>query len=173
MGIVEDTGQQLTVLVSGQLIEFDEDELAKERARLTDEQVRQLTMRDMVRLTDDQLATVRSGLLVTRAKELIAQAVRSDEVLKIMDWTARYRLLAEQAEDRTMEAEAVEIRLQSVRRLGLMIAAVAKAKGGQQYHTGSEPDPVDPNRAPTLADYGIKGKRFQHEIRVAGRMTVV
>jgi hypothetical protein len=171
MGIVEDTGQQLTVLVSGQLIEFDKDELAKERARLTDEQVRQLTMRDMVRLTDDQLATVRSGLLVTRAKELIGQAARSDEILKVMDWTARYRLLAEQALDREMEADAVEIRLRCVRRLGLMLASTPKAKGGQHYHTGSEPDPVDmaPNRPPTLADMGMKTKRIQHEIRVAGR----
>jgi hypothetical protein len=167
-----DEGRQLIVLGEGQVVKVSEEELAKERAKLTDEQLKQLTVVDMVRLTEDQLMTVRSDLLATKAKELIAQAARSDEILKIMDWTARYRLLAEQAMDREMEADAVEIRLQSVRRLGLMLAAVEKAKGGRPYHTGSAPDPVDiaPSRPPTLAEYGIKGKRLQHEIRVAKKM---
>ena len=167
-----DEGRQLTV--SDRLAELglDDEELAKEQRGLTEEQIRQLTVTDIVRLTDEQLATVESDLLVTRAKELIEQSLKADEILKINDWSARYRLLAKQALDRTMEADAIEIRERAKRRLGLMILASPKAKGGEHYHTGSAPGPVGmaPSRAPTLAEYGIKGKRLQHEIRVAKKM---
>jgi hypothetical protein len=123
-----DEGRQLTVLGN---------EEPADPTELTEEEIHQLTVVDIVRLTEDQLTTIRSDLLVTRAKDLIEQAAKADEILKINDWSARYRLLAEQAEDRTMEAAAVEIRERARRRLGQMMKASEKAKGGRTYHTGS------------------------------------
>jgi hypothetical protein len=157
-----DDGRQLTVLGN---------EEPEEPAELSEEEIHQLTVVDIVRLTEDQLTTIRSDLLVTRAKDLIEQAAKADEILKINDWSARYRLLAEQAEDRTMEAAAVEIRERARRRLGQMMKASEKAKGGRTYHTGSGADPVHrpPTIAPTLAEYGIK-KRLAHESRQLARI---
>jgi hypothetical protein len=169
-----DDGRQLTVLANDRLaeLELEYEELAKEKQHLTKEQLHQLTVRDLVRLTEDQFATVRSDLLVTKIKELIDQALKADEILRINDFSARYRLYAEQAQDKEMEAGAVELRLKSRRRLGLMILASEKAKGGKPYHTGSGADPVDmsPTRAPTLAEWGIKGKRLPDESRKLARI---
>jgi hypothetical protein len=170
----EGEGRQLTVLGNDRLneLEVSYEELAEEKGLLTEEQLHQLTVRDVVRLTEDQFATVRSDLLVTKIKELIDQALKADEILRINDFSARYRLYAEQAQDREMEAGAVEIRLKARRRLGLMILASEKAEGGKPYHTGSGADPVDmsPTRAPTLAEWGIKGKRLPDESRKLARI---
>jgi hypothetical protein len=159
-----DEGRQLTVLVT-------DEELDEERQRMTEAKLHQLTAANLVRLSPEQFAAVASDLKITKVKELIEQALRSDEILGINDWSARLRLYAQQSKDTELEANAVEFRLQSRRRLGLMILASEKAKGGKPYHTGSGDDPVDmaPNRAPTLAESGI-GKRLADDGRKLARI---
>jgi hypothetical protein len=54
---------------------------------------------------------------------------------------------------RTLEEDAIEIRLRAERRLGEMMAEQPKAQGGEQYH--SEPTGISGNPVPTLASQGI------------------
>jgi hypothetical protein len=167
-----DEGRQLTTL-SDRLdeLEVSFEDLAEEKRRLPEEKLHQLTASNLVTLSPEQFAAIRSDLKITRVKELTEQALRSDEILGINDWTARLRLYAEQAKDTELVANAVDFRLTARRRLGLMMAAADKAKGGRPYHTGSGPDPVDmaPNRAPALAESGI-GKRLADDCRKLARI---
>jgi hypothetical protein len=167
----EGEGRQLTVLGNDELdeLEVSYEELAQEKALLTERQIHQLTVVDIVRLTDEQFAMVDKDLLVTRARELIEQAAKFDEVKGIGDMAARKRFYAQQMNDKRAEVAAVAIQLRAKRRLGLMLAASPKAKGGDHYHTGSGADPVD--RPATYKEIGIKSKRAQNELRVISRMS--
>jgi hypothetical protein len=165
-----DDGRQL-IVVAEEVAEHDDEELDEERKQLTETLLHQLTETNIVSLTPEQFAATEVDLLVTKATKIIGQAANFDDVLKISDWSARCRLYAKQAEDRTAEAAAIRIRLRAKRRLALMLATLDKAKGGWQYHTGHTGSATDPvYKPPTLTELGIKSKWAQDEIRKLAKM---
>lgn len=109
------------------------------------------------------------------ARAALAAAARVDEVKDIHDKAAAMGLYARMANDRQMEADAIEIRMRAERRLGDMIAAqkittgLHKGGGPGRGKTGLSKNPVltDP---PTLADAGID-KNLAHRARVAAKMS--
>src|SRR5262249_51970551 len=95
--------------------------------------------------------------LYDAARRALAEAVAVDEVKNILDQAVAIRVLAKQAKDRDLEADAVELRMRATRRLAELIEAqkqtVGLAKGGKPYQgrsTGLAKNPVA-----TLAEAGI------------------
>lgn len=95
------------------------------------------------------------------ARILLAEAKSVDDVKSIHDKAAAMAEYRRRAGDRTLEIDAVEIRMFAQRRLGQMLAAQKEATGlhpggrppAQKTGTGAEP--VSP---PRLADVGISKK---------------
>jgi 16S rRNA G966 N2-methylase RsmD len=87
----------------------------------------------------------------------LREAKSVDEVKDIRDRAMALRLYARQANDKTLESDAAEIRERAERRLGQMMGAqipgVLRAGRGQYSRdkSGNDPD------LPTLADAGING----------------
>jgi N6-adenosine-specific RNA methylase IME4 len=110
--------------------------------------------------------------LYDAARRALAKAVAVDEVKNILDQAVVIRVLAKQAKDRDLEADAVELRMRATRRLAELIEAqkqaVGLAKGGQPYQrrsTGLAQNPVA-----TFAEAGID-KNLAHQARVLGKLT--
>lgn len=105
------------------------------------------------------------------ACKAIAAARNVDEVLQIHDKALVLRLLARQANNRSLEIDAAEIRVRAVRRLGEIIVLQKKtiglAPGGKPYQskafTGSKAEPVKP----TLAAAGIDRKLSASSQKIA------
>jgi hypothetical protein len=146
--------------------------------------------RDPIRVGADRLAAelIRYGEVFDRLPVLqrvdraLAAATSVDQVKHIHDVAVAMAAYARQANDRDREADAAEIRLKAVRRLGEMIqtqkATVGLAKGGQPYQaTGLSKNPVGrdhrvskkPGDPPTLAETGI-GKNLAHQARSLAKM---
>lgn len=107
-----------------------------------------------------------------RCLAALAPCRTTDEVRQIRDRATAMRAYARQAKDRSLEADAFEIRSRAERRLGELLRAqketVGFAKGGQPYQaTCSATEQVE-RRAPTLADAGIDRKLSARAQRLAG-----
>src|ERR1039457_2146299 len=72
-------------------------------------------------------------VLYEAARTALAKAKSVDEVKKVLNEAAAIAAYSKIAKDRTLEADAVEIRKRAERRLGEMMAAQPKAKGGQPH----------------------------------------
>jgi N6-adenosine-specific RNA methylase IME4 len=95
----------------------------------------------------------------------LAEAKSADEVKNIHNVARQMAAAARIAKNRTLEADAYELRVRAERTLGDMIAAqketIGLATGGQPYQrksTGTAAAPVDALPAPTLAEAGIDKK---------------
>jgi hypothetical protein len=99
----------------------------------------------------------------------IAAAKQVDEVKKIRDVSVAMRAYARQAGNRSLEADAVEIRMRATRRMDQMrqeqAATVGLAKGGGGKHGRKRVA-----EKPTLKDAGV-GKHLAHEGRKLGALT--
>jgi hypothetical protein len=110
-----------------------------------------------------------------RVERALAAATSVDQVKHIHDVAVAMAAYARQANDRDREADAVEIRMKAVRRLGEMIerqkATVGLPKGGdiggRRPKAGLRKNPA--NAPPTLAGAGI-GKNLAHQARTLARM---
>src|SRR5881394_4255621 len=105
-----------------------------------------------------------------RCLAALAACRTTDEAREIRDRATAMRAYARQAKDRSLEADAFEIRSRAERRLGELLraqkATVGFAKGGQPYQsTPSAKEGVGP--APTLADAGIDYKLSARAQRLA------
>jgi hypothetical protein len=100
-------------------------------------------------------------ILYEAARAALAAARNVDEVKKVLNEAAAIAAYSKIAKDRTLEADAVEIRKRAERRLGEMMATQPKAKGGQPHQkkkpksTGISKNPVEEEVPITLADAGI------------------
>ena len=106
-----------------------------------------------------------------RCLAALAACRTTDEVREIRDRATAMRAYARQAKDRSLEADAFEIRSRAERRLGELLlaqkATVGFAKGGQPYQaTRSGAEQVEPP-APTLAAAGIDRKLSARAQRLA------
>ncbi|MGY4294600.1 N6-adenosine-specific RNA methylase IME4 [Bradyrhizobium sp. i1.4.4] len=95
-----------------------------------------------------------------QARIMLAEAKTVDDVKQIHDKAAAMAEYRRRAGDRSLEIDAVEIRMFAQRRLGQMLAAqkqtVGLHPGGRPSEkTGAAPEPV---LRPTLADAGISKK---------------
>jgi hypothetical protein len=105
-------------------------------------------------------------LIFEVAKHAIAAATTAAEVKDIRDKALGLAAYAREANDRQLEAEAVEIRARAARRLGEMIEAQKETFGlntgtagkGRPSLGGSNENPPKDDR-PTLPSQGIKGAR--------------
>jgi hypothetical protein len=111
------------------------------------------------------------------ACKAVAAARSVDEVKEIADWMVAARAYAKQAQNRDLEADACEIRLRAVRRLGELIAAQAATVGLNQGAAagGTKSGPrgllTNPrDLRPTLKGQGIN-KTLAHHARVLSRQT--
>ena len=116
----------------------------------------------------------RAVVLVAPAYERCVAALAAcrttDEVREIRDRATAMRAYARQAKDRSLEADAFEIRARAERRLGELLlaqkAAVGFNEGGRPLKkTGSSSEPVF--RPPTLAQAGIDKKLSMRSQRLA------
>jgi hypothetical protein len=111
--------------------------------------------------------------LYDAARHALAEAKRIDEVKDIRDRAVALATYARQANNRDLEADAVEIRLRAVRRLGEMMAEQAKTVGLNQGavpgKTGLRGNPVLDSR-PTLKSQGID-KTLAHQARILSRQS--
>jgi hypothetical protein len=112
----------------------------------------------------------------------LAAAKSVDEVKEIRNQAIAMEAYARQAKNKELEADAAEIRLRAVRRLGEMMKAQPKAKGGgdkisENYNRGNR-NPTDPitlteasvdknlaNQARTLA--AMSSERFEETVTEA------
>jgi hypothetical protein len=95
----------------------------------------------------------------------IAEAKRVDEAKDIIDIAIAIKAYARQAENRDLEADAVEIRLRAERKVGQLMAMQVKMVGfneGGRPKTGLSENPV--SKPPTLAEAGIN-KNLAHRSR--------
>lgn len=92
------------------------------------------------------------------ARAALARAVRIDEVIDIRNFAEQIRLRGQQARDRSMVADAVELQYRTERKLGLLIV---KAKEAGQLAEGRRPkngSAEEPFPRVTLAEVGINKK---------------
>jgi hypothetical protein len=105
------------------------------------------------------------------AKAALEKAVRIDEVQKIHNAAAATKAAARVAGDRTLEANAHEIRLRAERRLGQLMdrqrQSVGFNKGGRGKKRVSEKPSIG---KPTLAEVGID-KNLAHRSRTAAGLS--
>lgn len=92
----------------------------------------------------------------------IAEARSVDEVKSLLDGAAALRAYARQAKNKTLEADAFEIRMRAERRVGQLIAAQKASVGLSEGTAGKGRPPIggsvaDPPKdpRPTLAEAGI------------------
>lgn len=92
------------------------------------------------------------------ARKALAEAKRVDEVKGVYKDAKAMAAYARQAKDRTLEADAAEIRERAERRLGELMKAqaetVGKAKAGAHQHKANR-DKRYPNSPPSLTEAGI------------------
>lgn len=104
------------------------------------------------------------------AKAALAKAVKADEVKHIHNKASAIKAAAKIAKDKTLEANAQEIRMRAERSLGEMMAQQPKASGGE--HGGRKPkDGIrkNPSNAKaTLKEAGID-KNLAHAARTSTR----
>jgi hypothetical protein len=94
----------------------------------------------------------------------------TDEVRTILDKSAMLRAYAKRAKDRSLEADAYEIRSRAERRLGEMLIEQKATVGFNTGAMGIGPIVVPPgnrNLAPTLAEAGIDKKLSMTAQRIA------
>lgn len=108
-----------------------------------------------------------------RMKSAIVECKMVDEVKEIRDQAMALRVYAQQARDRTLEGDVIEIRLRAERRLGEMMKGQEKAKGGGANQHG--PFVVEGIRNPTpepltLSEAGID-KNLAKRARKLANMT--
>lgn len=109
-----------------------------------------------------------------RACAALAEAVAVDEVLQIRDQARALEACARVAKNKTLEADAVVLRMRATRRLDQMRQAQKETVGLNRGLAGSEitglsKNPVKDSR-PTLASQGID-KNLAHHARVLGALT--
>lgn len=101
------------------------------------------------------------------AERAIAAAEAVDEVLEIRSQAEAWRAYAKQAKNRELEVKAARIRFRAERRLGEMLLASDRAKGGRPSEkTRSDPEQVF-EAPPTLAEAGIDRKLSSRAQRLA------
>lgn len=101
------------------------------------------------------------------AERAIAAAEAVDEVLEIRSQAEAWRAYAKQAKNRELEVKAARIRFRAERRLGEMLLASDRAKGGRPSEkTCSDPEQVF-EAPPTLAEAGIDRKLSSRAQRLA------
>lgn len=101
------------------------------------------------------------------AERAIAAAEAVDEVLEIRSQAEAWRAYAKQAKNRDLEIKAARIRFRAERRLGEMLLASDRAKGGRPGDkTCSDPERVF-EAPPTLAEAGIDRKLSSRAQRLA------
>ena len=107
-------------------------------------------------------------VLYDRCRAALAECRTTDEVRHIRDRAKAIAAYAQQAKDRTLEADAYEIRFRAERRLGQMLlehkAAVGFANGGDAQRTRFRPGTES---RPTLAAAGIDKKLSMSAQRLA------
>jgi hypothetical protein len=108
------------------------------------------------------------------ARRALAEAKNVDEVKAIRDQAIRMQLYAKQAKDKTLEADAFDIRMRAERGLGEMMAEQPKAAGSRgkiQEHLagGVSNTPPAPDAPATLDEAGIS-KNLAKAARKLGRM---
>ena len=101
-------------------------------------------------------------LLYDAARKALSESLRTDEVKSILDKAKQYQAAARIAKDKSLEADAFEIRRRAERRLGELMREQKETVGmnpgtrligGDSASGGSIADP--PEIIPTLADAGI------------------
>lgn len=108
------------------------------------------------------------------ARKALAEARRTDDVLSVRDAAERMSLYAKQAKDKSLEADATEIRLRAERRLGELITEQKRTVGlnrgtagaGRPKLGGSKKVPPK-DATPTLAEAGIDKKLSSRAQRLA------
>jgi hypothetical protein len=107
-----------------------------------------------------------------RVDRALAAATSVDQVKHIHDVAIAMAAYARQANDRVREADAAEIRMKAVRRLGEMIqkqkATVGLQKGGGDQRSDHRVK-KKPGDKPTLAEAGIV-KNLAHQARTLAKM---
>jgi hypothetical protein len=100
----------------------------------------------------------------------LAEAVAIDEVKEIRDQAMAMACYAQQAKNRKLEADAVELRMRATRRLAELMQAqkeaVGLSKGGRPTKTGLAQNPV----LATLAMQGVD-KNLAHQARQLGALS--
>jgi N6-adenosine-specific RNA methylase IME4 len=98
----------------------------------------------------------------------VAEARTLDEAKDIRDKAIAMAAYARQAKNKDLEADAVEIKMRAVRRLGEMIQAQRETVGLNTGARGIGKSVVpDGNRTPTLADAGIDKKLSSYSQKLA------
>jgi hypothetical protein len=106
------------------------------------------------------LADVKSDSVVislTRAKTALAEVLTVQQTKKIIDMAAAAEIYAKRQHlGEEVAGQATSIKIEALRKLGEMLNAAPKAKGGKPYQkaTGATSEPV----APTLDDLGLTKK---------------
>jgi hypothetical protein len=107
--------------------------------------------------------------LYDTACRAVAEARSVDEVLDIRDASIAMKAYARQANNRDMEADAIEIRMRAMRRMDQMRqaqkASIGLARAGRHKKIGLPENPI-----PTLAEVGID-KNLAHEGRKLGALS--
>src|SRR6516225_5270577 len=108
------------------------------------------------------------------AKAALAKAVKVDEVTKIHGKAAAMKAAAKVAKDKSLEADAAEIRIRAERRLGELMAEQKKTvgfnKGGGDKKSKHRDSKKPGDAKPTLAEAGID-KTMAHRARTEAAKT--